>query len=70
MTLSFAQSICILAKAFCSLLSPTSKKAFVKLKEGRKDKAYLFQIFCKAKDLTQRVTNHTTMIEKCMCVDM
>ena len=55
MTLSFAQSICILAKAFCSLLSPTSKKAFVKLKEERKDKAYLFQIFCKAKDRTQRV---------------
>ena len=54
MTLSFAQSICILAKAFCSLLSPTAKKAFVKLKEGRKDKAYLSQIFCKAKDRTQR----------------
>ena len=55
MTLSFAQSICILAKAFCSLLSPTSKKAFVELKVGRKAKAYLFQIFCKAKDRTQRV---------------
>jgi len=40
----------------------------VELKVGRKTKAYLFQIFCKVKDLTQRVSksyNHDREVHVC-----
>ena len=50
------------------LLSPTSKGLFVELKVGRKTKAYLFQIFCKVKDQTQRVSksyNHDQEVHVC-----
>ena len=43
-------------------------KAFVELKVGRKTKAYLFQIFCKIKDRTQRVSksyNHDLEVHVC-----
>ena len=43
-------------------------KAFVELKVGRKTKAYLFQIFCKVKDRTQRVSksyNHDREVHVC-----
>ena len=42
--------------------------AFVELKVGRKTKAYLFQIFCKVKDRTQRVSksyNHDREVHVC-----
>ena len=56
MTLSFAQR-CLyphqgLLCAFFLLLL----RLFVELKVGRKTKAYLYQIFCKVKDRTQRVS--------------
>ena len=67
MTLSFAQK-CLyphqgLLCAFFLLL-----KAFVELKVGRKTKAYLFQICCKVKDRTQRVSksyNHDREVHVC-----
>ena len=43
-------------------------KAYVELKVGRKTKAYLFQIFCKVKDRTQRVSksyNHDREVHVC-----
>ena len=68
MTLSFAHK-CLyphqgLLYAFFLLLL----KAFVELKVGRTTKAYLFQIFCKVKDLTQRVSksyNHDREVHVC-----
>ena len=51
------------------LLSPTSNKGlFVELKVGRETKAYLFQILCKVKDRTQRVSksyNHDREVHVC-----
>ena len=43
-------------------------KAFVELKVGRKTKTYSFQIFCKVKDWTQRVSklyNHDREVHVC-----
>ena len=45
--------------------------AFVDLKVGRKTKAYLFQIFCKFKDRTQRLSksyNHDREVHVCWYV--
>ena len=68
MTLSFAQR-CLyphqgLLCAFFLLLL----RLFVELKVGRKIKAYLYQIFCKVKDRTQRVSksyNHDRGVYVC-----
>jgi hypothetical protein len=55
-------------RPFVCLLSPTSKGLFVELKVGRETKAYLFQIFFKVKDRTQRVSksyNHDREVHVC-----
>ena len=68
MTLLFAQRCFILTKAFLCAFFLLLLKAFVELKVGRKTKAYFFQIFCKAKDRTQRVSksyNHDREVHVC-----
>src|SRR6185312_10902954 len=68
MTLSFTQR-CLyphqgLLCAFFLLLL----RLFVELKVGRKTEAHLFQIFCKVKDRTQRVSksyNHDREVHVC-----
>ena len=68
MTLSFAQRCFILTKAFWCAFFLLLLKAFVELKVGRETKAYLFQIFCKVKDRTQRVSksyNHDQEVHVC-----
>ena len=56
MTLSFAQKCLYPHQGFLCAFFLLLLKAFVELKVGRKTKAYLFQIFCKVKDPTQRVS--------------
>jgi len=68
MTLSFAQK-CLYPhqSLFVCLLSPTSK-GFCGAQGREKTKAYLFQIFCKIKDRTQRVSksyNHDREVHVC-----
>ena len=68
MTLSFAQRCFILTKAFLCAFFLLLLKAFVELKVGRKTNAYLFQICCKVKDRTQRVSksyNHDQEVHVC-----
>ena len=68
MTLSFTQRCFILTKAFLCAFFLLLLKAFVDLKVGRNTKAYLFQIFCKVKDQTQRVSksyNHDQEVHVC-----
>ena len=68
MTLSFTQRCFILTKAFLCAFFLLLLKAFVELKAGRKTKAYLFRIFCKVKDQTQRVSksyNHDREVHVC-----
>ena len=68
MTLSFAQRCLyphqgLLCAFFLLLLG-----LFVELKVGKKTKAYLYQIFCKVKDRTQRVSksyNHDREVHVC-----
>ena len=68
MTLSFAQRCCILTKAFLCAFFLLLLKAVLELKAKRKTKAYLFRIFYKVKDQTQKVSksyNHDREVHVC-----
>ena len=68
MTLSFAQKCLYPHQGHLYAFFLLLLKAFVELKVGRDTKAYLFQIFCKVKDWTQRVSksyNHDREVHVC-----
>jgi len=56
MTLSSAQKCLYPHQGLLCALFFLLLKAFVEVTTGRKTKTYLFQIFCKVKDRTQRVS--------------
>ena len=44
--------------------------AYVELKVGMNDKAYLHHIYCKVKDWIQEKSNSYNQIKMCTCMDM